>query len=129
MDVQLVLDEIDDLTSIECGLQTMQSLLFIIGYGVHKYMERTQPCHVCIDLLTIDKYFIFDENSQPEFRLLELTDRGGLKYTSEYILESIVTLWKTLIAIESKDNLVAILMQGLSRKILVEVNFDIFRRD
>ena len=65
---------------------------------------------------------IFDEDSQPEFRLLQLTDRGGLKYPSEFILESIVTLWKTLIAIESKDNLMAILMQGgSSRKILVEV--------
>ena len=121
MDVQLVLDEIDDLTSIECSLQTMHSLAFIVGYGVHKYMKRTQPCHVCIDLLTIDKDFNFDEDSQPEFRLLQLTDRGGLKYPSEFILESIVTLWKTLIAIESKDNLMAILMQGSSRKILVEV--------
>ena len=67
-------------------------------------MKRTQPCHVCIDLLTIDKYFIFDEDSQPEFRLLQLTDRGGLKYPSEFILETtIVTLWKTLIAIESRQ--------------------------
>ena len=68
-------------------------------------MKRTQPCHVCIDLLTIDKDFIFDEDSQHEFRLLHLIDRGGLKYPSEFILESIVSLWKTLIAIESKDNL------------------------
>ena len=82
MDVQLVLDEIDNLTSIECSLQTIQSLAFIAGYGVHKYMKRTQPCHVCIDLLTIDKDIIFDEDSQPEFRLLQLTERGGLKQWS-----------------------------------------------
>ena len=50
MDVQLVLDEIDDLTFIECSLQTIQSLAFIAGYGVHKYMKRTQPSHVCINL-------------------------------------------------------------------------------
>ena len=60
-------------------------------------MKRTQPCHVCIDLLTIDKDFIFDEDRHPEFRLLQLTDRGGLKYPSEFILESIVTIWETLI--------------------------------
>ena len=70
--------------------------------------------------LTIDKDFIFDENSQPEFRLLQLPDRGGLKNRSEFILESIVILWKTLIAIESEENLMAILMRS-SRKILVEV--------
>ena len=34
MDVQLVLDEIDVLTSIECSLQTIQSLAFIAGYDV-----------------------------------------------------------------------------------------------
>ena len=86
MDGQLVLDEINDLTSIECSLQTVQSLAFIVGYGVHKYMKITQSCHVCVDLLTIDKYFIFDEDSQPDFRFLELTDRSGLKYPSEFIL-------------------------------------------
>ena len=74
-------------------------------------MKITQPRHVCIDPLTIDKDFIFDEDSQPKFRLLQLTDRGGLKFPSEFILESIVTLWRMLIAIESKDNLMALLMQ------------------
>ena len=54
-------------------------------------MKRTQPCDVCIDLLIIGKYFIFDEASQNEFRLLQLTNRGGLKFLSEFILESIVT--------------------------------------
>ena len=79
MDVQLVLYEINDLTSIECSLQTIQSLAFIAGHGVHKYMKRTQPCHACIVLLTINKDFVFDEDSQPEFRLLQLTDRGRSK--------------------------------------------------
>ena len=65
-------------------------------------MKRTQPCHVCIDFLTIDEYCFYDEDSQPDFWLLQLTDRSGLKYPSEFILESIVTLWKTLIAIKGK---------------------------
>ena len=52
---------------------------------------------------------------------MQLTDRGGLQYPSEFILEFKVTLWKKLIAIESKDNLMAISMQGSSRKILVEI--------
>ena len=52
---------------------------------------------------------------------MQFPDRGGLKYPSEFIVESIVTLWKTLIAIESKDNLTAIFMQGSSRRIIVQV--------
>ena len=99
--------------------------------------------------MTIDEDFIFDEDSQPEFKLLQLTDRGGLKYPSEFIFESIVTLWKSLIASlyyyfifestvtlwkslianESKDNLMAILMQGPSRNILVEVTLIFFEEN
>ena len=121
IDVQLVWDEIDDITSIECSLQTLQSLAFIAGYVVHKYYKKkTQPCHVCIDLLTIDKDFIFDEDSQPEFRILQLTDHGGLKYPSVFILESIVTLWKTLIAIAHAR---------IIQKKYCGSNLDILRRD
>ena len=71
IDVQLVMEEIGDLTSIECSCQILQSLAFIAGYSVHKYLKNTQPCHVCIDFLSIDKDFLFDEESQPELTLLD----------------------------------------------------------
>ena len=49
IDVQLVWDEIDDLTSIECNLQTIQSLVFIAGYAVHKYIKKLS--HVMFALI------------------------------------------------------------------------------
>ena len=48
--------------------------------------RRLKLCHVCIDFLSIDKDFLFDEDSQPELKFIRLTDRGGLKYPSEFIL-------------------------------------------
>ena len=74
------MEEIGDLTSIECSCQILQSLAFIAGYSVHKFLKNTQPCHVCIDFLSIDKGFLFYEDSQPELTLIRLTDRSGLKY-------------------------------------------------
>ena len=68
------MEEIGDLSSIECSCQILQSLAFIAGYSVHKYLKNTQPCHVCIGLLSIDKDFLFDEDSQPELTLIRLTD-------------------------------------------------------
>ena len=121
VDVEPFLNEIDDLTSIECSSQTLQSLAFIAGYAVHKYLKKALQCNVCLELLTIDKDFLFYEMSQPEFRLLQLTDRGGLKYPTHIVLDSIVTLWKTLVAVETKDNLMAIFVQGSSRRILVQL--------
>ena len=87
---------------------------------MHKFLKNSQPCHVCIDFLSIDKDFLFDEDSQPELTLIRLTDRGGLKYPSEFILDSITTLWKILIAIERNDKLMEMFMQGSSRKFLVQ---------
>ena len=97
IDVQLVIEEIGDLTSIECSCKIIQSLAFIAGYSVHTFLKNTQQFHVCIDLLSI-KDFLFDEDSQTELILIKLTDRGGLKYPSKFILDSITTLWKILIA-------------------------------
>ena len=127
MDVQLVLDEIDDLT-IECSLQTIQSLAFITGYGVHKYMKRTLPCHVCIDLLKIDRtlsLMIFTTRVQA-FTINRLR---WSEYPSEFILEStIVTLWKRLIAIENKE-LDGDIDARIIQKDSCGSNLDILRKD
>ena len=39
------LDEIGDLSSIECSQPFLQSLAFIAGYTVHKFLKRSQECH------------------------------------------------------------------------------------
>ena len=97
------LDEIGDLSSIECSQQILQSLAFIAGYSVHKFLKRSQECHVCSGALTYDKELVFESHS--EFKLLQLTDRGGLKYPPEPALTSVITLWKILIAIENNNQL------------------------
>ena len=49
------LDEIPELSTIECSSQVLQSLAFIAGYSVHQYLKRSKPCNDCLYLLTIDK--------------------------------------------------------------------------
>ena len=51
---------------------------FIAGYSVHMFLKTTQECHVCYGVLTYYKELVFDVESHPEFKLLQLTDRGGL---------------------------------------------------
>ena len=46
------LEDIGDLSSIECSSQVIQSLAFIAGYAVHKYLQHHKFCHVCLDALT-----------------------------------------------------------------------------
>ena len=72
-------------------------------------------------MLTIDKDILVDEAFLSQYRLLELSDRGKLKYPSEVVLESIVTLWKIFSIIQNNIELVNALVEGPARKILVEL--------
>ena len=115
------LNEIADLSIIDCDIPTLQSLAFIAGYSAHQYLKRIQPCLLCLDMLTIDKDILVDEAFLSQYRLLELSDRGKLKYPSEVFLESIVTLWKIFSIIQNNIELVNALVEGPARKILVEL--------
>ena len=81
--------------------------------------KPSKPCHVCLHLLTVDKESL-DLSSDSEFELLHLTDCGGLKYSSDPVLDSILVLWKRFYAIENNKELLAKLVSGPSKKISVE---------
>ena len=105
-----------DLSSIECSTQILQSLAFIAGYAVHKYLKHHQPCHVCLGTLTFYKEFLFDLDFPSEFKLLQLTDRGRLKYPCEPLLSVVIILWKILVLIESDQIWSQALSKGLKSK-------------
>ena len=94
---------------------------FIKSYAVHKHLKHHQPCHVCLDVLTFEKEFLFDPDFPSEFKLLQLTDRGLLKYPSEPVFYVVIILWKIFVLIESDDKLLTLFVEGLSRKILVQL--------
>ena len=52
--------ELSDQSVIEYDSQTLQSLAFIAGYAAHKYLKHSPPCHICRDVLIIDKDFLID---------------------------------------------------------------------
>ena len=56
-----------------------------------------------------------------EFKLLQLTDRGRLKYPSEPLLSVVIILWKIFVLIESHDILLTKFVEGSSRDILVQL--------
>ena len=94
IDLDPFLEDLSDLSIIEYDIQTLQSLAFIVGYAAHQYLKRSPPCHICRDAFIFDKDFLIDESFGPQNKLLQLTDRGGLKYPSELVLESMIIVWK-----------------------------------
>ncbi|KAI6658151.1 Transposable element P transposase [Oopsacas minuta] len=128
LDLEPYLGVIDDVLSIEYTQQILQLLAFIGGYSFYKFLKGFQECRLCTDTLTYDKEFKPDSDSISQFKLLQLTDRGGLKYPSEHVLSSVITLWRIPFAIEDNDHLANLLVHGPARKILVELTL-IFMED
>ena len=71
------LDGIGDILSVEYSQQILQSLAFIGGYSVYKFLKSFVKCRMCNDMLSYDKDFILDSDSISQFKLLQFTDRGG----------------------------------------------------
>ena len=106
------LDGIGEIFSIEYYQQILQSLAFIAGYSVHKFL-RIHSCQMCTDVLTFDKEYPLEFDSDSQLKLLELTDRGKLKYPSEPVLNCAIALWRILVSIENNDELSNLLVDGL----------------
>ena len=88
-------------------------------------MKRSQPCRICRDVLTIERDLLVDEvDTISKFKLL-LSDRGGLIYPSEVVLESIVTAWKIFTGIENDSELMEIFVKGPCRKVLVDLSMNV----
>ena len=83
----------------------LQSLAFIAGYTVHsiykskvfrkptKDSTTKSMCPSCLSLLTEDKDLEFEDPADSIYGLIQLQDRGGLKWPSVPVLEAVCTLW------------------------------------
>ena len=121
INLDIFLNEISDLSIIDCDIPTLQSLAFIAGYSTHQYLKKIEPCSLCLDMLTIDKDLLVGEEFASQYKLLEISDRGRLKYPTEIVLESVVTLWKIFSIIQNNSELMGAIVEGAARKILVEL--------
>ena len=109
----------------------LQSLAFIAGYTVHsiykskvlrkptKDSTTKSMCPSCLSLLTEDKDLEFDDPADSMYGLIQLQDRGGLKWPSVPVLEAVCTLWNLYMKIEKDSNLFAQFLKAPSRRILV----------
>ena len=97
--------------------------MLLFTHNINKWFKHSSPCLICRDLLTIDKDILVDESFEFRYQLLQLSDHGGLKYPSELALESLIIVWKILTIIQSYSELMSLLIEGQTRKILVTLAF------
>ena len=76
-------------------------------------------CTECIFFLTEDKSIVIEE-ANSSFGLIQLLDRGGLRWPSQHVFAAVCTLWKVFIQIEQSPIL---LKDFLIPDFQFEINF------
>ena len=120
-DLEYYLSQIQKIDGIEIDVSSLQSIVFIAGYAVHKYLIKSKNCSECSFFLTEEKDLHIEEPPDSKYKLVEIIDRGSLKWPSETVIESILILWTTFKKIECVPVLWDAFLIGPSLQILVEL--------
>ena len=103
---------------------TKQALAFIGGYAafslLRKLSKTSDLCPECYSLLTEDKTMEI-QDLDSDFTLIQLLDRGGLKWPSTQVIHAVFTIWKMFTKIECSPVFIKDFLRSDSRSILVQL--------
>ena len=129
VDLEPFLSKLQDLSNIVLDKQTIQSLAFIAGYCVHQYLKRSQNCRSCRDFLTVDKELLFDPEETSIYKLIDLMDRGSLKWPSDTAFNSIVLVWRIIMTLKQCLDVWSLFVSFKPRKTLIEISIRFLEND
>ena len=70
-----------------------------------------------------------EEPSDSKYRLIQIIDRGALKWPSSCVIDAIIALWKLFSAIENQPGLLGSFVTGPSRKILTHLTITVLENE
>ena len=114
---------------LELNTPLLQSFSFIAGYAVHVYYKHSSRLNTCLSLLTEDKEMEIEIPPDSKYKLIQIIDRGSLKWPSNYVIEAIVTLWKVFSSIENQPHLMGSFIKGQSRIILARLTTTVIENE
>ena len=79
-EIESIISNLDQLTLPEIAISQVDCLAFVAGHAVFSYLNKSNGCSMCRDFLTTDKSIQVEDDMGNQFRLIELLDRGSLKY-------------------------------------------------
>ena len=98
----------------------LQSVAFVGGYAVHSYLKQSVKCDTCMSLITQDKELEIVD-TEDTYKLIQLIDRGALKWPSHIVIDAIIIVLKIFITIENDETLMRRFLAGPSRQILIQL--------
>ena len=105
LNLEHYLSQIQDTEDIDIDVNTLQSTVFIAGYAVHTYLLKSQNCSECRLALTEEKDLQIEEAPDSKYKLVQIIDRGPLKWPSNEVIDAILILWSTFRKIENSHKL------------------------
>ena len=86
---------------------------------MHSYLQQSVKCDACMSLITQDKELEI-VGTEDTYKLIQLIDRGALKWPSHIVIDTIIIVLKIFITIENDEFFLAFLA-GPSRQILIQL--------
>ena len=90
---------------IDTDVNTLQFIVFIAGYAVHKYLLKSKNCSECRLFLTEKKDLQVEEPPDSKYKLVQIIDCGSLKWPSNNVIDAILNVWPTFRKIENSSEL------------------------
>ena len=119
LNIDLFLSVLKIIPNMPMDTSLLQSIAFVGGYAVHSYI-RSSNCEACLSMLTQDKEMEIVD-SEDQNKLIQLIDRGCLKWPSHIVIDVIIVVWKIFTAIENEKLLMLRFLSGPSRNILIKL--------
>ena len=119
LNIDLFLSVLKIIPTMPLDTSLLQSIAFVGGYTVHSYI-RNYNCEVCLSMLTQDKELEIVD-FEDENKLIQLVDRGCLKWPTHIVIDAIIVVWKVFVAIENEKLLMLRFLSGPSRNILIQL--------
>ena len=119
LSIYLFLSVLNIIPHMPMDTSLLQSIAFVGGCATHSY-SRNSNCGACLSMLTQDEELEIVD-FEDENKLIQLIDRGRLKWPSHIVIDTIIVVWKVFVAIENEKLLMLRFLSGLSRKILIQL--------
>ena len=121
-DFQLYLETLELIPKPQINSSQVERLAYVAGYVVFSYLKKSNACADCHNFLTSEKQMEVVNDMGSQFILIDLLDRGSLKYPSIAVIDCVNIVYETFMKIDSSELLSKKFFVGPCRTILIRIS-------
>ena len=114
----------NEISRPEIDVGQIDCLVYIAGYAVFSYLKKSKGCPYCHDFLTTDKPLEVNNDVGSQYTLIDLVDRGSLKYPSRCVVDCVCILYEIFIKIDNCNTLNEKFYSGQCQTKLVQLSME-----